>query len=165
MQAFTLNETTGTYQTTHTVTSEQIIDQAKAILLRALQRPNSETMSDPTTVRQFLTLSLADKQREIFACLYLDNQHRLIKFEELFKGTIDSASVYPREVVKAALQHNAAAVIFAHNHPSGIATPSQADKDITQRLKQALATVDIRTLDHFVVGHDETVSFAEKGYL
>lgn len=165
MQAFTLNETTGTYQTTHTVTSEQIIDQAKAILLEALQRPNSETMSDPTTVRQFLTLSLADKQREIFACLYLDNQHRLIKYEELFKGTIDSASVYPREVVKAALQHNAAAVIFAHNHPSGIATPSQADKDITQRLKQALATVDIRTLDHFVVGHDETVSFAEKGYL
>ncbi|MDF1830294.1 RadC family protein [Cycloclasticus pugetii] len=165
MQAFTLNETTGTYQTTHTVTSEQIIDQAKAILLEALQRPNSETMSDPTTVRQFLTLSLADKQREIFACLYLDNQHRLIKFEELFKGTIDSASVYPREVVKAALQHNAAAVIFAHNHPSGIATPSQADKNITQRLKQALATVDIRTLDHFVVGHDETVSFAKKGYL
>ncbi len=165
MQAFTLNETTGTYQTTHTVTSEQIIDKAKAILLEVLQRPNSETMSDPTTVRQFLTLSLADKQREIFACLYLDNQHRLIKYEELFKGTIDSASVYPREVVKAALQHNAAAVIFAHNHPSGIATPSQADKDITQRLKQALATVDIRTLDHFVVGHDETVSFAEKGYL
>jgi DNA repair protein RadC len=96
--------------------------------------------------------------------MFLDNQHHLISFEELFFGTIDSASVYPREVVKAALKTNAAAVIFAHNHPSGDATPSQADKRITQRLKDALALVDIRVLDHIVIG-DSAVSFAERGLL
>ncbi|GIA88948.1 DNA repair protein RadC [Vibrio cholerae] len=96
--------------------------------------------------------------------MFLDNQHRLIAFEELFFGTIDSASVYPREVLKAALKVNAAALIFAHNHPSGDATPSQADKQITQRLKEALALVDIRVLDHIVVG-DSAISFAERGLL
>jgi len=101
----------------------------------------------------------------VFACLFLDNQHRLIQYEELFFGTIDGAAVYPREVVKEALRHNAAAVIFAHNHPSGLATPSEADKHITERLKSALDTADIRTLDHFVIGHGEVVSFAEKGCL
>ncbi|MEZ8076857.1 DNA repair protein RadC, partial [Vibrio sp. FF112] len=103
-------------------------------------------------------------EREVFAVMFLDNQHHLISFEELFFGTIDSASVYPREVVKAALKTNAAAVIFAHNHPSGDATPSQADKRITQRLKDALALVDIRVLDHIVIG-DSAVSFAERGLL
>ncbi len=96
--------------------------------------------------------------------MFLDNQHRLIAFEELFFGTIDSASIYPREVLKAALKVNAAALIFAHNHPSGDATPSQADKQITQRLKEALALVDIRVLDHIVVG-DSAISFAERGLL
>jgi DNA repair protein RadC len=100
----------------------------------------------------------------VFAVMFLDNQHRLIAFEELFFGTIDSASVYPREVLKAALKVNAAALIFAHNHPSGDATPSQADKQITQRLKEALALVDIRVLDHIVVG-DSAISFAERGLL
>ena len=165
MNAFKLNETNGTYLTTQPVTRDQIIEQAKELLLSTLQKPNSEPLANPATVREFLTLNLADKQREVFACLYLDNQHRLIKYEELFFGTIDSASVYLREVVKSALLHNAAAVIFAHNHPSGKATPSQADKDITKRLKLALDTVDIRTLDHLVVGNDEVISFAEESYL
>ena len=97
--------------------------------------------------------------------MYLDNQHRLLAFEELFRGTIDGASVYPREVVKHALKHNAAALIFAHNHPSGVAEPSQADIHITQRLKQALALVDIRVLDHIIVGDAETTSLAQHGSL
>jgi DNA repair protein RadC len=97
--------------------------------------------------------------------MYLDNQHRLIRYEELFFGTIDGASVHPREVVKRVLAHNAAAVIFAHNHPSGLAEPSQADQRITDRLKSALLLVDVRVLDHMVVGDQEVVSFAERGYL
>ena len=101
----------------------------------------------------------------MFACLYLDNQHRLIEYKELFRGTIDGASVYPREVVKLCLQLNAAAVIFAHNHPSGINEPSQADRQITDKLKQALALVDIRVLDHFIIGDGEPFSFAEHGLM
>jgi len=165
MNAFTLNETTGTYCAQGTITAEQIIEQAKQILTTRLCNASSTTFSNPSAVSSYLTIKLADKEREVFACLFLDNQHRLIQYEELFYGTIDSAAIYPREVVKAALHHNAAAVIFAHNHPSGLATPSEADKQITERLKRALDTVDIRTLDHFVIGHNETVSFAEKGYL
>jgi len=165
MNAFTLNETTGTYFAHETLTAEQIIEQAKLILATRLRNVSSTTFSNPSAVSSYLSIQLADKEREVFACLFLDNQHRLIQYEELFKGTIDSANVYPREVVKAALQHNAAAVIFAHNHPSGLATPSEADKRITERLKEALALIDIRVLDHFVIGHDENVSFAEKGYL
>ncbi|MBT3710912.1 MAG: DNA repair protein RadC, partial [Gammaproteobacteria bacterium] len=103
--------------------------------------------------------------REVFACLYMDNQHRLIKYEELFFGTIDGASVHPREVGKHALKHNAAAVIFAHNHPSGVAEPSQADQRITDRLKSALLLVDVRVLDHMIVGDREVLSFAENGLL
>jgi DNA repair protein RadC len=101
----------------------------------------------------------------VFACLFLDNQHHILEFEELFRGTIDSASVYPREVIKKALAHNAAAVIFAHNHPSGISEPSQADKLITDKLKQALALIDIRVLDHFIIGDGMPYSFAENGLL
>ena len=101
----------------------------------------------------------------VFACLYLDNRHRVIAFEELFHGTIDGTSVHPREVVRAALKHNAAALIFAHNHPSGVAEPSDADRRLTRRLQDALGLVDIRTLDHFVVGDGEVVSFAERGWL
>jgi DNA repair protein RadC len=107
---------------------------------------------------------MASYEREVFAVLLLDNQHRLIEYQELFFGTIDAASVYPREVVKVAFNCNAAAVIFAHNHPSGIAEPSNADKHITQKLRDALALIDIRVLDHFVVG-ETCVSFAERGYL
>ena len=110
-------------------------------------------------------LPLRHRQRELFAVLWLDNQNRLIAYEELFQGTIDGASVYPREVVKQALARNAAAVILAHNHPSGVAEPSQADQRLTRRLQAALELVDIRVLDHLVVGEGEIVSFAERGLL
>jgi DNA repair protein RadC len=108
---------------------------------------------------------LRDRAYEVFCCLHLDNRHRLIAFDELFRGTIDGASVHPREVVRQALARNAAAVILAHNHPSGVAEPSQADELITHRLKEALALVDIRLLDHLIVGDGSCVSFAEKGLL
>lgn len=119
----------------------------------------------PQATRAFLVAQLRDRPYEVFCCLHLDNRHRLIAFEELFRGTIDGASVHPREVVKAALARNAAAVILAHNHPSGVAEPSQADELITARLRDALALVDIRVLDHLVVGDGRCMSFAERGLL
>ncbi|MCB1639180.1 MAG: DNA repair protein RadC [Thiothrix sp.] len=121
-------------------------------------------MSDPDLVRQYLSSRLRDLPSERFCVLFMDNRHQVIAFEELFNGTIDSASVYPREVVKRCLYHNAAAVIFAHNHPSGIPEPSQADERITRKLIDALQLIDVRVLDHFVVG-DTLVSFAERGLL
>ena len=124
-----------------------------------------DVITDPENTRQYLTGRLRHYQREVFACLYLDNQHRLIKYEELFFGTIDGASVHPREVVKQVLHYNAAAVIFAHNHPSGVAEPSQADRRITDRLKSALTLVDVRVLDHMIVGDTDILSFAERGLL
>jgi len=145
MNAFTLNEATGTYFAHEAITAEQIIEQAKQILATRLRNVSSATFSNPSAVSSYLSIKLANQERKVFACLFLDNQHRLIQYEELFKGTINSANVYHREVVKAALQHNAA-VIFSHNHPSGLATPSEADKRITERLKQALALIDIRVL-------------------
>lgn len=122
-------------------------------------------ISDPGSTRQYLKGKLRGYGQEVFACMYLDNQHRLIRYEELFFGTIDGASVHPREVVKRVLKYNAAAVIFAHNHPSGLAEPSQADRRITDRLKSALLLVDVRVLDHMIVGDDEVLSFAERGLL
>ncbi len=113
---------------------------------------------------EYLKLKLGAYDREVFALMLLDNQHRLIQFDILFFGTIDAASIYPREVAKAALSHNAAAVIFAHNHPSGIAEPSQADRHITDKLIKALGLIDVRVLDHVVVGED-CVSFAERGWI
>jgi len=123
-----------------------------------------EALKDPSAVRRLLQARLRDREHETFAALFLDNQHRVIAFDELSQGTIDGASVYPREVIKAALKHGAAAVIFAHNHPSGVAEPSSADRTLTERLKAALAQVDIRVLDHFVVG-EQVVSFAERGWI
>jgi DNA repair protein RadC len=120
-------------------------------------------LASPKATRDFLTARLRHLEHEVFCCLYLDKRHRLIQFEELFRGTIDGASVHPREIVKLALQKNAAAVIVAHNHPSGVAEPSQADELITQRVKEALAIVDIRLLDHIIVGDGVTVSLAERG--
>ena len=117
------------------------------------------------TTRRYVQSRLGSRGREVFLCLFLDNQHRLIAQEELFLGTIDGASVHPREVVKRALFHNAAALIFAHNHPSGVTEPSQADIHITRRLKNLLAEVDIRTLDHLIVGEGEVSSLAERGLL
>jgi DNA repair protein RadC len=119
----------------------------------------------PQATRAFLVAQLRDLPHEMFCCLHLDNRHRLIAFEELFRGTIDGASVHPREVVKQALARNAAAVILAHNHPSGVAEPSQADELITARLRDALALVDIRVLDHLIVGDGCCVSFAERGLI
>lgn len=121
--------------------------------------------SSAEQVRTYLSSQLRHSQREVFAVLFLDTQHRLIRYQELFMGTIDAAAVYPREVVKAALQFNAAAVILAHNHPSGVAEPSQADISITERIKRALDLVDVRLLDHFVVGDGSPVSLAERGLL
>jgi len=122
-------------------------------------------LASPKATRDFLAARLRDLEHEVFCCLYLDKRHRLIHFEELFRGTIDGASVHPREVVKLALQRNAAAVIVAHNHPSGIAEPSRADELITQRVKEALALVDIRLLDHIIVGEGVSVSLAERGLM
>jgi len=122
-------------------------------------------LTSPEAVRDYLRLSLATLPHEAFMALFLDSQHRLLAAEELFRGTLAQTSVYPREVLKAALAHNAAAVIFAHNHPSGVAEPSRADELLTQALKQALSLVDIRTLDHFVVAGAQVVSFAERGLL
>jgi DNA repair protein RadC len=122
-------------------------------------------MNAPAATRQFLTAQLRDRPYEVFCCLHLDNRHRLIHFEEVFRGTIDGASVHPREVVRQALRYNAAALIFAHNHPSGVAEASQADELITRRLRDALALVDIRVLDHLIVGDNNCLSFAERGLL
>lgn len=141
---------------------QAVLEMSRRYLSAGLQRGDS--LTSPQETRQYLISQLRDYSHEVFAVLFLDQRHRVIKFEEMFRGTIDGASVYPREVVKKALQLNAAAVIFAHNHPSGVAEPSQSDERITQRLKEALGLVDIRVLDHFVVG-DEVVSFAERGLL
>lgn len=122
-------------------------------------------LTSPQAVKRYLTAQLRHRDAEVFGCLFLDNQNRLITFEILFNGTIDGASVYPREVVRKVLKHNAAAVIFAHNHPSGICEPSRADHAITNRLKEALALIDVRVLDHLIIGEHEPLSFAEQGWL
>ncbi len=122
-------------------------------------------VSSPEATRAFLLAQLRDRPYEVFCCLHLDSRHRLITFEELFRGTVDGASVHPREVVRQAMAHNSAAIIFAHNHPSGVAEPSRADELITRRLADSLALVDVRVLDHIVVGDGACVSFAERGLL
>lgn len=124
-----------------------------------------EPIRSPADTEAFLLARLRDLPHELFCCIYLDSRHRIIAFEELFRGTIDGTSVYPREVVKQALGCNAAAVILAHNHPSGVAEPSQADERITRRLKSALELVDIRLLDHLVVGDGSTTSLASRGLM
>ncbi|MGE0082611.1 MAG: DNA repair protein RadC [Thiohalomonadaceae bacterium] len=123
-----------------------------------------DVLTSPDATRRYLSARLRDRPQEVFAVLFLDNRHRVLAFEELFFGTVDGASVHPREVVRRVLVHNAAAVILAHNHPSGVAEPSRADEAITRRLKDALALVDVRVLDHIIVG-EEMVSFAERGLL
>ena len=135
---------------------------------RALAQEMSvrDTFSSPGQVRDWLRLKLATRQNEVFMALWLDAQNRLLKAEELFAGTLTQTSVYPREVVKKALGHNAAAVILAHNHPSGVAEPSRADELLTKALKDALAMVDVKVLDHFIVaGNSPPLSFAERGLL
>ena len=146
----------------------QIIDAAKELMARALAESMrlGECLADPATVKDYLRLQLAGLPHEIFVVLLLDSQNRLIDSVELFRGTLSQTSVYPREVVKLALQRNAAAVVFAHNHPSGVAEPSSADEVLTRTLKGALALVDVRVLDHFIVAGTETpLSFAERGLI
>lgn len=135
---------------------------AKRCLLETLQREN--VLTNPQETYRYLTACLRSYQNEVFCCLFLDNANRVISFDELFQGTIHSATIHSREVVKQALKHNAAAVIFAHNHPSGIAAASDADRSITKELQQALALIDVRVLDHIIIGEGEIVSLAEQGF-
>ena len=144
-------------------TAEEIIASAREQLSRRVRRGSA--LSSPQATRDFLALRLGAREFESFCCMFLDTRHRLIEFVELFRGTIDSASVHPREVVKEALQRNAAAVVFAHPHPSGVAEVSAADELITRRLREALQTVNIRVLDHLIVAGGEVVSFCELGLL
>lgn len=142
---------------------QAIMEMARRHFAEVLKRGNA--LTSPDTTRAYLSAQLRDYSYEVFGCLFLDNQHRVIAWEELFRGGLDSATVYPREVVKRALFHHAAAVIFAHNHPSGICEPSQADRQITQRLQKALELLEIRVLDHFIVGDQRPFSFAENGMI
>lgn len=142
---------------------QAVLEMARRHFNEVLQ--HGDVLTSPEVTRAYLSAQLRGYRHEVFACLFLDNQHRVIQWEELFRGTIDGASVYPREVVKQALHHNAAAVIFAHNHPSGVAEPSQSDRLITDKLKAALNLLDIRVLDHFIVGDGMPYSFAEHGLL
>lgn len=160
---FRIADEDGFYVTDRPVTAEEILDCARNILRRRFER--AATFAAPDAARSYFATLLATREAEVFTVAFLDNRHRLIACEDMFFGTIDGASVHPREVVKAALRHNAAAVILAHNHPSGIPEPSCADQSPTRRLIVALALVDVGVLDHIVVGGAETVSFAERGML
>jgi DNA repair protein RadC len=144
-------------------TGDEVLTAARQVLSRRVRR--GSTLSSPTAVRDYLRVKLGELEHEVFVTLMLDSQHRLIEYLELFRGTLAQTSVYPREVVKIALARNAAAMIFAHNHPSGVAEPSRADELLTQSLKQVLGLIDVRVLDHFVVAGAEIWSFAEKGLL
>lgn len=144
-------------------TAEQIIDAARQVVEERLRR--GAAMTSPQEVKDFLRTKLAGLEREVFAVLYLDCRHRLIEYVELFQGTIDGAEVHPREVVRGALLRNAAAVIVGHNHPSGNPEPSAPDRAVTARLKQALALVDVRLLDHIVIGGHSTLGMAERGWV
>jgi DNA repair protein RadC len=143
------------------MTRQEIMEAAARYLLEGIER--GEPMSSPEAVCEFLQCQLDQRTTKCFCCLFLDTRHRVIAFEEMFTGTIDGASVYPRVVAERALLNGAAAVILAHNHPSGISEPSLADQAITRRLKDALGLLDIRTLDHFVIGDGKPVSMAERG--
>ena len=144
---------------------DDVICRALAILDTRLRTQDDVHLTSPEDTRRFLRLKLAEREAEVFCVLFLTNRHRVIAFEEMFRGTIDGATVHPREVVKQALRLNAAAVILAHNHPSGVAEPSRADEAITRRLRDALALVDVRVLDHLIVGGIEITSLAERGLL
>ncbi|CAH1598110.1 MPN domain-containing protein [Vibrio owensii] len=148
-----------------TAHEQAALDEAAAILKSKLCISEQPALSSPEMVKNFCRYSLAAREHEVFGVIFLDNQHRVRSSEELFTGTVNAASVYPREVVKKALAENASAVIFYHNHPSGVAEPSQADRRITRRLIDALALIDVRVLDHFVVSFEDTVSFAERGWV
>lgn len=154
-----LNQATGQY-----LTDDEVIRMAVSIINHRFTLTR-RSLNSPSAVRDYLKLTLADKEHEVFVCVFLDAQNRVIGVEELFRGTLTQTSVYPREVVKRALHHNCGAVIFAHNHPSGIAEPSRADETLTEALKQSLALIDVRVLDHFIVAGESVLSFAERGLL
>ena len=142
---------------------DDVIRKALAILSDRVRAGAS--LTSPASVRDYLRLLLSDKEHEVFVALFLDAQHRIVMVDEMFRGTLTQTSVYPREVVKAALRANAAAVIFAHNHPSGVAQPSAADELLTRNLREALTLVDVKVLDHFIIAGGSALSFAEKGLL
>lgn len=142
---------------------QAVLEMARRHMAEQLQR--GDALGNPGDTRRYLGIQLRGMRHEVFACLFLDTRNRVICFEKLFNGTIDGASVHPREVVRKAIDHNAAAVILAHNHPSGVAEPSQADIHITRRLREALSLVDVRVLDHVIIGDGESVSLAERGHL
>ena len=142
---------------------QAVLEMGRRHLEATIKRDSA--LESPQAVRNFLKAQLRHQPHEVFACLFLDTKHRVLAFEPLFYGTIDGASVYPRQVVKRALAHNAAALILSHNHPSGVAEPSQADRMLTERLKEALALIDVRILDHFIVGDGEPLSMVEYGWM
>lgn len=144
------------------VQMQAVVEMSRRYLEENIKR--GEAMNNVSDVKRYLKSRLQQYPFEVFACLFLDNKHRVIEYEELFRGTIDAASVHPREIVRQVLHHNAAAIVLAHNHPSGVAEPSQADNAITQKIKDALEVIDVRVLDHFVIG-DNIVSFAERGLI
>ena len=144
------------------VQMQAVVEMSRRYLQEKIYR--GDAMNNVDDVKNYLKSRLQQYPFEVFSCLFMDNKHRVIAFEELFRGTIDSASVHPREVVRRALHHNAAAIVLAHNHPSGVAEPSQSDKMITNKLMQALELIDVRVLDHFIIG-DDVVSFAERGLM
>lgn len=142
---------------------QAVLEIARRHLAEQLKRDSA--LENSTAVRDYLKAMLRHEPHEVFACLYLDSRHRVLGFEALFQGSIDSASVYPRQVVKRALAHNAAALILCHNHPSGVSEPSQADRHLTRRIKEALAYIDVKVLDHFIIGEGEPLSMAELGLM
>ncbi len=153
----------GCYHTIEAVKPEQVVQMAEEILRERCA--HGEIMSDPAQVRRWLSLKVGGLEHEVFGILFLDNRHRIIQYQEMFRGTVDGTSVHVREVIKEALRVNAQALVFVHNHPSGVAEPSDADRRLTHRLKDACGLVDIHVLDHFVVGGASTMSFAERGFL
>lgn len=154
----------GHYHLGATLTDDDILHAAESILEQKLMR-SGDALTDPAASARYLKARLAAYPYEVFACLFLDNRHRVIAFEELFRGSIDGCSVHPREVIRSCIKHNAAAVIFSHNHPSGVSEPSAADRAITQRLKEALDYIEVRVLDHLVVGAGEPTSLALRGWV
>ena len=142
---------------------QAVLEMSRRHLAERLRRDSA--LESPQAVRDYLKSLLRHEPHEVFGCLFLDSKHRMLAFEILFRGSIDSASVYPRQVVKRALAHNAAAVIFFHNHPSGITEPSQADRTLTKRLTQALDLIEVRVLDHFIIGDGQPLSMVEHGWM
>jgi len=154
-----------TMQVSRAVSDDDIIQQALAVMENRMRYASGPTLTKPEHVCSYLRLRLGELEREVFAVIFLDSQHRLISYQELFLGTLAETSVHPREVVKLALKYNAAAVIFSHNHPSGHVEPSNSDIRITKALKSALDMMDVRVLDHIVVSATSSTSFAERGLL